>query len=94
MKKNIAFDIVAKHINKWDAWGLLSGGAPLDEYDIETQRIVNALPLIKSQMSLANTIKEVFDKAFGEEHNLENCIKVAENIWDELMSEEDSTFFK
>lgn len=93
MKKNIAFDIVAKHINKWDSWGLLAGGAPLDEYDIETQRIVNSLPLIKNQMNLAHTIKEVFDKAFGEEHDLENCFNVAKDIWDELMREEDTTFF-
>ncbi|WP_413785459.1 DUF1871 family protein [Cytobacillus sp. IB215316] len=67
-------------MNNWDCWGLLSSGAPLDEYKLEIKYIVNALPQIKNHMDFANIIKDVFDKAFGEEHSLEDCIKISEAI--------------
>jgi hypothetical protein len=84
LKKNAAFLIVEKHINHWDAWGLLAGGAPPDEYDLEIKKIVDALSNIKDQSELATIVKNVFDKAFGEEHKYEECLNVADLIWDDL----------
>lgn len=93
MKHKRAFNIVRKHINNWDTLGLLAGGAPLDEYDIETTSVVNALPKVKNQIDLANIIKNAFDKAFDVEHRVEDCMRVSEVIWEELMKEKDITFF-
>ncbi|MDX8363358.1 DUF1871 family protein [Cytobacillus sp. IB215316] len=93
MKNKTAFNIVQKHINNWDCWGLLSGGAPLDEYKLEITCIVNALPQIKNHLDLANKIKGVFDKAFGEEHSIEECIKISVAIWEEFMKEKNTIFF-
>ncbi|SDH74259.1 protein of unknown function [Alteribacillus persepolensis] len=93
METKKACNVVKKHIDEWDAMNLLAGGAPLDEYDIETKQIVEALPEIKHFSELAEKIKEIFDNMFDEEHNNDDCLHVAHCIWMELRREEDSVFF-
>jgi len=38
--KNIAVDIVTKHVNRWDPEHPLSAGVPDDEYETEIEKIL------------------------------------------------------
>ncbi|MDV2581587.1 DUF1871 family protein [Alkalibacillus haloalkaliphilus] len=87
MKKNIANQIVEKNINAWDPMGLIAGGAPLDEFSVESKRIVEELPHIDSSSELAVKIKKVFDKAFDEDFNYEACLNISQKIWEDFLEE-------
>ncbi|WP_313431937.1 DUF1871 family protein [Siminovitchia terrae] len=74
-------NVVEKHINYWDPMELLSLGAPDDEYEVEIQRIADALPQIRAESDLALKIKEVFDHAFDGDFNYAKCLYIAQVIW-------------
>ncbi|MFD4706442.1 DUF1871 family protein [Gottfriedia sp. NPDC058432] len=79
--KLLPYEIVKIEIDKWDPMGLLSGGAPDDEYDPEIKNIVNELKSVNTEQELAILTKNVFEKWFGEEFSFESCLTIAKNIW-------------
>ena len=78
------YEIVKLEIDKWDPMGLLSIGAPDDEYDPEIKNIVNEIQAVKNENELALLTKSIFEKWFGEEFDFEDCFKVAMNIWSKI----------
>jgi hypothetical protein len=55
---------VREVIHTWDPYGLLSGGAPADEWDGEIALLVARIPQIKSDEDAAMAVSTVFSEAF------------------------------
>jgi hypothetical protein len=64
------FGIVKRVINDWDPEGLLSGGAPDDEYDMETGKICSRL----------ESDKDIDEIAWGVYHVLAKCFNYGEPV--------------
>ncbi len=62
----IVFEAVQEIVNKHDPIGLVSGGAPDDEYHTEIGQIVSLLRNTSNKEILAREIGEIFKKFFGE----------------------------
>ncbi|MGN7358116.1 hypothetical protein ACTHPF_15205 [Paenibacillus sp. SAF-054] len=69
--------IVAVIINGWDPVGLLAGGAPSNEYDIEIKEISKRINLTTTEIELAKIIYDTFKNKMGIELNHLNCLKYA-----------------
>lgn len=63
------FEIVKQVIDEWDPIGLLSIHSPKDEYDIETEKIVEQINILKPNdvADLSKIISGVFIEMFDEE---------------------------
>lgn len=69
-----AFAAVRQVIHRWDPYGLISGGAPADEWDSEIASVVSQIPHIKSESDATRVISEVFSRAFQPVEFAFNCI--------------------
>ncbi len=76
-------DIVTKVINEWDPMDLLAMGAGEDRYQIEIDKIVDALDQINSVDELAVCIKQYMDASFSTDLPSITCLQVAVLIWEE-----------
>jgi hypothetical protein len=82
VKYNELFKLVKKIVNAWDPIGLLPS-APDDEYEMEIGRIVALLNKVDSVYTLAEGIGRIFTKAFDWSFTKEECLPIAQKIWDE-----------
>ncbi|MFJ7729317.1 DUF1871 family protein [Neobacillus sp. NPDC097160] len=82
-KYNELFNLVKKSVNYWDPIGLLPS-APDDEYDMEIGRIVALLGKVDSINTLAEGIDEIFTKAFDWSFTKEECLPIAQKIWEDV----------
>lgn len=78
------FSVITDEVKRWDPFGLVAGGAPDDEFNIEVARIQKGLPLIESPEGLAETIQTVFLKSFNNKFPLDDCMQVADKIWNRI----------
>ena len=78
------FAIVKKHIDKLDYYALLAGGAPADEFDLESLEISKAVPADSSVLEIAEIIAQVFEKNFDEAAPVNSFMQTAFNIKEEL----------
>lgn len=62
----IIFEEVQKIINDYDPMGLVSGGAPDDEYHTEIGKIVALLRTEVEANSLAKKVENLFNESFDE----------------------------
>jgi hypothetical protein len=53
------FDIVKQAIDEWDPYGLLTTGAPSDEFDRKSRRIANKISKESSVKDIAIIISKV-----------------------------------
>lgn len=60
-------DFVINELNNCDFYGIISGGAPLDEFEGEARRILVAAKKAKDPQELRTAIHKIFVKAFGPE---------------------------
>lgn len=58
--------IVKKHIDEMDYCSLLSGGAPNDEFDSESQEISDKITDAHTEQDIAGIIAEVFNRTFND----------------------------
>lgn len=66
----IIFEEVQKIVNEYDPIGLVTGGAPKDEYHTEVGKIVALLRDESDSHPLAKKIEDIFLESFGDtEHN-------------------------
>ena len=66
----IIFEEIQKVVNEHDPVGLVSGGAPKDEYHTEIGKIVVLLRNESDKDSLTKKIEDIFLESFGDvEHN-------------------------
>lgn len=84
MSKKDKFLIVKKFIDQMDYYSLLAGGAPFDEFDIESKKISKIIRYDHSVQEIANIIASVFNEQFGEHDNASAFLSVAEQIKNEL----------
>lgn len=73
--RNLAEDLVTKHINQWDPEGVLELGAPDDEYDCEIDYIVDADLDSKDEIELAGEIEYIFERMLGTRYRKKSFIK-------------------
>lgn len=78
------FAIVKKHIDKLDYYALLAGGAPADEFDLESLEISKAIHADSSVLEIAEIIAQVFEKNFDEADSVNSFMQTAFNIKEEL----------
>ncbi len=78
------FAIVKKHIDKLDYYALLAGGAPADEFDLESLEISKAIHADSSVLEIAEIIAQVFEKNFDEAAPVNSFMQTAFNIKEEL----------
>ena len=78
------FHIVKKYIDQRDYYGLLAGGAPFDEFDIESKKISKIIRYDHSVQEIANIMASVFNEQFGEHDNASAFLSVAQQIKNEL----------
>ena len=78
------FHIVKKYIDQMDYYGLLAGGAPFDEFDIESKKISKIIRYDHSVQEIANIMASVFNEQFGEHDNASAFLSVAQQIKNEL----------
>ena len=62
-----AFDAVRSVIHEWDPYGLLAGGSPTDEFDMEISAVVRQLGRVHSPLDAAHVISRVFSSSFEPE---------------------------
>lgn len=78
------FDLVKRHIDELDHLGLLSGGAPADEYDLESRQIARAVTAATSPEDIAETIAKVFAANFSASDSPEAFLETARKIKSDL----------
>ena len=81
MKKYL---IVKKYIDELDYASLLSGGAPDDEFDIETKEISDKITYNHTELDIAQIITEVFNRCFAHENTPEYFLDCAKKIFRDL----------
>jgi hypothetical protein len=76
------FSVVKEAIDQWDPLGLLKGGAPNNEYDMESKKIAADIHPENNSFEIANIISKIFIKAFYESKifSAENCLGIAGEI--------------
>ena len=79
------FLIVKKYIDQLDYYALLAGGAPSDEFDIESRIISEKISFDNSAEVIADIIASVFNRSFDEENNVPAFLSIAQQIKNELL---------
>ena len=72
--------IVKKSIDAYDAYKLLAGGAPNDEFDDESLSISVHISKDDSSEQIAKVIAEVFNDSFGNDFSEDDFLKTAMSI--------------
>ena len=76
-------------IDKWDPYGLLSNGAPPDEFNIEIAAIMRRFSEIRSPQDAARVVSEVFSYYFSaDDFPLVDCLDVGHDLYEALRREE------
>ena len=78
----VLYGIVKKEIDEWDAYALLAGGSPDDEFDAESRKIANKLTNDSTMQDIAYIISNIFTASFDDPENFkaEMCLDVAQKI--------------
>ena len=77
-----AFGVVRQVIHTWDPYGLISGGAPLDEWDGEVASLVAEVPRISSADDAVSAVSCIFTAAFqAEGFGLSDCAEVGQQLY-------------
>lgn len=62
-----ALHVVGAVVRSWDPYGLISAGAPSNEFDSEIAQLVTLIPGISSAATAAAALSSVFSAAFEPE---------------------------
>ena len=74
------YRVVKKNIDALDCYHLLEGGAPDDEFDIETDDICRKIKPECCTEDIAEIIAEVFMRWLGVEYSKEKLLPMSEEI--------------
>jgi hypothetical protein len=76
------WDVTATVIRTWDPYGLLAGGAPLDELDHEIASLVAQIPRIHSAVDARHAVARIFGSSFEADlFTVEMCSEVGEKLY-------------
>ena len=78
------FKIVKKYIDEMDYYALLAGGAPENEFDMESEEISRQIYAKSDVGEIAKVIAQVFEKNFGGHVDVQRFLLVAEKIQEDL----------
>jgi hypothetical protein len=79
---------VRQVIDEWDPYGLLAGGAPLDEWDSEIASLVAQAPRITSPTEGALAVSRVFSSAFQPDgFSPSDCAAVGDRLFAAVLPE-------
>mgnify|MGYP001393611433 CR=1 FL=1 len=80
------FEIVKKHIDKADPYGLIATGCPHDEFDFESAEITELIVEkdLGNAAKLAPVIAQVLNRSFEDNYTAEEWKKTAWNICKEI----------
>ena len=84
------YRVIKKYIDSYDYYGLLSHGAPKDEFESEIQQLCQRIEVGMDENQIALIISDVMDRSFGfktkEEFKLqpEKFMNIARRIRDEF----------
>lgn len=78
------FPIVKKHIDKLDYYGLLKSNAPIDEFDMESKIITDAITESSTIQDIASIIAEVFNRRFSNNQQPYCFMDCAQKIYCDL----------
>jgi len=82
-----ALKIAGAFVFEWDPCGLLSGGAPQDEYSAEVAKLVTHIPRITSASTAAQALSAVFSQAFQlEGFSVAECSDAGAAFYNQLSS--------
>lgn len=77
--------IVRRVLAAWDPYGLLSGGAPPDEFDAEVALVTARVPKIVSPESAAAHLSGVFSQQFeAERFGIDACREAGRDLYEQL----------
>ena len=82
------FLVVKSVIDELDVYGLLEGGAPSDEFDIESKEISHRISKSHSSEKIASVIAKVLNKYFDLHSQPSEYIKAATKIKELLQQKE------
>lgn len=74
------FEIIKKYIDEYDYYGLLTFGAPNDEFDSYSQKFADTITENYTVEDIAILIAETMDNAFSEQVRPKNFLKTAKKI--------------
>ena len=80
MKTDKLFQVVKQQIDALDLFGLLDGGAPKDEFDMESAMVVARLRKGMTSLSIAKIIAQVMNEQFDGHFKDNEFIDYAERI--------------
>lgn len=78
------FQVVKRHIDKWDTFDLLCIHCPDDEYDGESKSISKKTTKYSTVKDIAIIISKNFSSSFGEPCTVKDSLIVAKNIYNEI----------
>jgi len=79
------WDVTADIVRTWDPYGLLTNGAPSDEFDHEISSVVAQIPRIRSGKDAALALSRVFSSSFEPgQFTLETCADAGEKLFSAL----------
>jgi hypothetical protein len=82
-----AFAVVRKVIAEWDPYGLIGGGAPLDEWDSAVAKIVAQIPRIGSATDAAHAVSRTFSHELeGVGFSPDDCAAVGSQLFEALVN--------
>ena len=87
IKTTPLFKTIKSIIDEADVEGLLSSGAPKDEYDNESATIAVQLRPDMTMPQIAVTVKDVMNRSFGENRTTEDFFGIALEIYDLLIKD-------
>lgn len=74
------YEIIKKHIDEYDYYGLLACCAPKDEFDSYSHKLAEIISENDTVEQIATLIANTLDKAFGEEVKPEKFMETAKKI--------------
>lgn len=74
------FEVIKKYIDEYDYYGLLTNGAPNDEFDGYSQKLAEVITENDTVEDIAMLIAKTIDKAFDEEVKPEKFLKTSQKI--------------
>ena len=78
------YDVVLKHLNRNDVYGLLAIGAPSDEYESEARMIANRISCVDTVRTIAGVIADVINHMSSENRSKDDYLGIAEEIKKDL----------
>ena len=80
IQTNDLYGTVKREVDKFDAYGLLEGGCPKNEFDMESKLIYKKLKKGMTKEQISIVMAEIFSEMFSDEFKAEQFDKHSKEI--------------